>query len=844
MSQKFSKYLSQIIHSLALILFLFLLFISYKGYSGIMSNIAEAHKDEFSNSSFLLIIGAAGCLIVGAGMIIFQKFFIFNPLNKLARTVSGTLSKDFEKLETALTDLSNGDMTSNIEVGTKPIKAMVTGEVKELLDGFNDIVLRVSEASKAFNSITDKPCQRLFYIGTNSYLSGRICGEAMGKLLKGKGRVAIVTGFFSATGQELRRKGFQSVLLERYPDIQIVDVEETQENMEIAYRKTKEILKRRGDLSGIYVTYGGAPSAKAVEEEGKAGKIKLVCHDMADATMTYVQKGIISTTIGIDVFGLGHDAVINLYNHLAAGWMPRQPRLLLEMYPITPENCRNFWLPGKGVIESEEFLKRRVKPAGKSPRALKIAILGRERDPYWEAFKTGVMAAAETLRQYNTTVEWIIPKGSHDSAEVNVTAEIYGPAVQKAVKDGFNAVATGIFDKNLVQFVNEAVLKRTAVATFDSEPMSFRDLFETLSLRSTKLYKLSQDLGAAASQSVSSTQENASSIKQMAYSLKEETKSVNEATVNIQEITNAIELISNGALEQETATRSLVSEAELIHSSIKEASENTNMVAHASSESIEVAENGASTVEQMLNHMLDIKQKVIESSEKILAMKEQSDKIGEIVGTIENIAEQTNLLALNAAIEAARAGEQGRGFAVVADEVRNLAERSAVATKQTSTLINNVQMNIREANDSIILLVEKVKEGSNLADLSGKALEQLLNTAKTTNKKIDEMVKTNSKVADAADNLLESIESVSSVIRQNLQATEDLKDNVSHTVAKIVNVSKISDTNSATIEEISSRTEETYSQTERLSHIANGLSEMAEELQGATAQFTIEEKNS
>jgi len=162
-------------------------------------------------------------------------------------------------------------------------------------------------------------------------------------------------------------------------------------------------------------------------------------------------------------------------------------------------------------------------------------------------------------------------------------------------------------------------------------------------------------------------------------------------------------------------------------------------------------------------------------------------------------------LALNAAIEAARAGEYGRGFAVVADEVGNLAERSATATKQTTTLINKVQKDIAESSESIKLVVDKVKEGANTANKSGESIEKLFRSSQDMNGQIDTMASANQSVAKIMSGLLESIDKISLVIEQNMSATEELSQGVRQTVETINDISLISDTNTATISAISSK---------------------------------------
>jgi len=154
--------------------------------------------------------------------------------------------------------------------------------------------------------------------------------------------------------------------------------------------------------------------------------------------------------------------------------------------------------------------------------------------------------------------------------------------------------------------------------------------------------------------------------------------------------------------------------------------QNCQAAADSSQDASAAAVTGAQVVEETISVMDSISDRVKNSAKTVENLGSRSDQIGEIVGTIEDIADQTNLLALNAAIEAARAGEQGRGFAVVADEVRALAERTTKATREIGEMIKAIQM---ETKDAVIAMEEGVREvsrGSEKAASSGKALEKIL----------------------------------------------------------------------------------------------------------------------
>ena len=205
--------------------------------------------------------------------------------------------------------------------------------------------------------------------------------------------------------------------------------------------------------------------------------------------------------------------------------------------------------------------------------------------------------------------------------------------------------------------------------------------------------------------------------------------------------------IAENAVELSSAAQNLSTTSEHMVLGIQEISSQAGNVATASEEmaatSCEIANNcvvaadqsqkatnsastGTDVVKRTITVMERIAEKVQESASTIESLGARSDQIGEIIGTIEDIADQTNLLALNAAIEAARAGEQGRGFAVVADEVRALAERTAKATREIAAMIKAIQAETREAVLTMEKGVVEVGEGTCEATKSGNALYEIL----------------------------------------------------------------------------------------------------------------------
>jgi twitching motility protein PilJ len=144
------------------------------------------------------------------------------------------------------------------------------------------------------------------------------------------------------------------------------------------------------------------------------------------------------------------------------------------------------------------------------------------------------------------------------------------------------------------------------------------------------------------------------------------------------------------------------------------------------SRSVESAKKGGVAVRRTIDGMDSIRETIQETSKRIKRLGESSQEIGDIVELIDDIAEQTNILALNAAIQAAMAGEAGRGFAVVADDVQRLAERSSSATKQIEALVKTIQTDTNEAVISMEQSTSGVVNGARLAEDAGMALEEIV----------------------------------------------------------------------------------------------------------------------
>ena len=239
-----------------------------------------------------------------------------------------------------------------------------------------------------------------------------------------------------------------------------------------------------------------------------------------------------------------------------------------------------------------------------------------------------------------------------------------------------------------------------------------------------------------------------------------------------EQISTSSREVAQAAHKQSDATSSMAAAIDEMTVSINHISDNAKDTQQYSSSSLELSHSGVERIEGATREIRDIAVSVSAASDRIRKLEARARQISTIASVIKDIANQTNLLALNAAIEAARAGEQGRGFAVVADEVRKLAERTSTATVEIEQMISGIETDTVEVVQAMDATLPEVDEGISAAEEAATALRQIKDGATTTLEHIREVADSTREQSLASDNIAQKVEEIASMVEETSAAMQ------------------------------------------------------------------------
>lgn len=346
-------------------------------------------------------------------------------------------------------------------------------------------------------------------------------------------------------------------------------------------------------------------------------------------------------------------------------------------------------------------------------------------------------------------------------------------------------------------------------------------------------------LASVAQEQATSTGQIVEAIGEVARRMQEQSQGISSVRASVQQLASAIEQVARGAQEQAAEVEKTSGLAEAMAADVNEAASAIETIAGETSANKERAARGLKMVGAVVQEMRGLKTNMDKALTSVTGLEAGSRQIEEILSVINDIADQTNLLALNAAIEAARAGEAGKGFAVVADEVRRLAERSTQSTGEIANIIEGLKESISQTVQTVANAGGQVDQGVRQAEEAEAVLREIQSGADAVSNSISSLATLIERLNQRSKAVSDAMSSAATITEETSAAAEEMAANTDDVVRLVESIAALSEQSASKAEEVSVSAQRQGAMVEEISKAASTLASASTKLRELVGQFKL-----